>query len=479
MEPFSSPRKNGSVVKFSRRKMKMTPGLREQVAAFRYSLIAPVVSRQTPLSPGEMGAYLRQTSAMEYVIPGSTQTRVSVRTLERYLALYRRGGYDALMPKVRNDKGNTRLSENILGRAAQLRRERPERSVEQIILLLEAEGVAEQGTVAASTLARHLRQAGLSRRELLITPQNRGTFRRFEVEDVHVLWQADFKHALYLPDPEKPNKKRKAILFGILDDYSRLMVHGQFYWDEKMPRMEDSLKKAILRYGIPEQLYVDNGAVFSSHHLKRICGRLGVRLSHSRPYRPAGRGKIERIFRFLDTSFIPEAYEAIESGQIETLEDLNEAFHIWIEGYYHVRKHGSTRVSPKERVTQSERKPRRVSEEELNEIFYWQEERKVDKAGCVSLQGNQFQVDDELAGRQVQLRYDPYDLSVIQVWCQDVRYADATPMDLTRRYDYRVEKEATKREQEVEPGISLFEALKQKQRTHAEGLRFSRDGEAQ
>ncbi|MCY0871074.1 MAG: integrase, partial [Firmicutes bacterium] len=95
----------------------MTPGLREQIAAFRYSLIAPVVSRQTPLSPGEIGAYLRETSAQEYVIPGKCQTRVSVRTLERYLALYRKGGYDALMPKVRNDKGNIRLSEDVLKRA--------------------------------------------------------------------------------------------------------------------------------------------------------------------------------------------------------------------------------------------------------------------------------------------------------------------------------------------------------------------------
>ncbi len=129
-------------------------------------------------------------------------------------------------------------------------------------MLLEAEGTAQPGTVATSTLARHLRQAGLSRRDVLITPQNKGTFRRFEAEDAHLLRQSDFKHALYLPDPLSPGRRKKAILFAILDDYSRLIVHGQFYWDEQMPRLEDSLKKAILHHGVPERLYVDNGAVF-------------------------------------------------------------------------------------------------------------------------------------------------------------------------------------------------------------------------
>jgi hypothetical protein len=243
--------------------------------------------------------------------------------------------------------------------------------------------------------------------------------------------------------------------------------------------MEDSLKKAILHYGVPEQFYVDNGAVFSSHHLKRICGKLGIHLSHSQARRPAGRGKIERFFRFLDTSFVPEAYEAIASGYIETLEDLNEAFQMWVQEFYHERTHGSTKISPKLRVAQSNRQTKRVSEQELHEIFFWQEERKADKTGCVSLQGNVFQVNDELAGAKVQLRYDPFDLTTIQVWQGDKRYADATPIDLTRRYDHRVKQEVDKSAEWSPAGISLFKALQQKQRAASEGLRFSeRDGQA-
>ncbi|WP_160327275.1 Mu transposase C-terminal domain-containing protein, partial [Ferroacidibacillus organovorans] len=227
-----------------------------------------------------------------------------------------------------------------------------------------------------------------------------------------------------------------------------------------------------------EQLYVDNGAVFASDHLKRICGRVGIHLSHSTVRRPAGRGKIERLFRFIDTSFVPEAYQAIDSGYIETLDDLNDAFQTWANVYYHERKHGSTGMAPKQRAAQTTRRARRISEQELTEIFYWQEERKADKAGCVSLQGNLFQVDDELANKKVQLRYDPFDLTTIQVWYGEHRYADAAPIDLTRRYDRRVQQEVEASAPPA-PGISMFEALKQKQRVNAEGLRFAESGDVQ
>ncbi|MCL6631793.1 MAG: helix-turn-helix domain-containing protein, partial [Alicyclobacillus herbarius] len=139
----------------------------EEIAAFRYGAIAPIVSRQTPLSPGELRTYLEHAAKQSYVIPGTTRTTLSVRTLERWIAAYRKGGYDALLPKTRSDKGRHRLPDEVIQKAVALRRERPERSVEQIILLLEESGIVAPGTVAQSTLARHLRRAGASRKELL------------------------------------------------------------------------------------------------------------------------------------------------------------------------------------------------------------------------------------------------------------------------------------------------------------------------
>jgi putative transposase len=435
--------------------------LQEQIAAFRYSLIAPIVSRQTPMVTGELKAYLERTAAQNYHIPGSAKTRVSVRSLERYLSLYRKGEWDALKPQGRQNKGNTRILPAILQEAIRLRKDRPERSVEQILFILMEGGTIEPGSVAASTLARHFKQAGVSRKELLQENLNKG-YRRFEAEDVHVLWQFDFQHTLYLPDPKDPKKRKKAILFAILDDYSRVIVQSQFYWDEKLPRMEDSLKKAILHYGIPEQFYCDNGAAFSSQHLVRICGKLGIHLSHSRPYRPQGRGKIERFFRFVDTSFKPEAYHLIEQGKIQTLEDLNQALVAWIDGYYHERIHGATKQTPKARAAASQRETRRKSVTELMDIFLWEESRKVDKTGCVSLLGNLYEVELELCKEKVLLRYDPFDLSHIQVWFHGTRWPDAKTIDLKRPYKRRVTPDPPSSTEEEQKQLSFLELAEQK-----------------
>ena len=415
----------------------MDPVLQEQVTAFRYSLVAPVVSRQTPMAPGELKAYLVQTAAQVYHIPGSNKSQVSVRTLERYISQYRKGEWDGLKPKGRIRKNNLSIPPAVLQEAILLRQQRPERSVEQIIFILVESGLADVGMIAPSTLSRHLRKAGVSRKDLLTASHDKG-FRRFEAADVHLSWQFDFQHTLYLPDPKDAKKRKKAILFAIIDDYSRLIVHAEFYWEEKLPRMEDSLKKAILKHGIPEQFYCDNGAAFSSKHLVRICGKLGIRLSHSAVRRPQGRGKIERFFKFVDTSFKHEAYAQIEKGKMASLADLNQAWTAWVEGFYHERTHGSTKQSPRLRAAGSKREMRRKTHAELTEIFLWEETRKVDKTGCISLDGNTYEVDLELSGQRILLRYDPFDLSKMQVWFEEKRWTDATVLDLTRAYDRRV-----------------------------------------
>lgn len=454
----------------------------EQVAAFRYGLIAPIVSRQTSMIPGELKRQLAQIAALSYTIPGSHKTQVSVRTLERFMANYRKDGWEGLKPKKRPQKNAIALPAPVLQKAIELRCERPERSVEQIIYLLEQGGVAAEGTLAPSTLSRHLRKAGVSRQELLQAVESSRGHRRFEVEDVHLMWQADFQHTLYLPDPLNPKKRKKAMLFAIIDDFSRAIVHGEFYWDEKLPRLEDALKKAILRHGVPSQFYCDNGSVFSSHHLVRICAKLNIKLSHSRPYKPQGRGKIERFFRFIDTSFRPEAHVQIENGSLTTLKQLNEAFTSWLEGYYHLRKHGSTGQSPKDRVESLKRTMRHISMVELTEIFLWEESRKVDKAGCISVFGNTFEVPSHLSGQTVTLRFDPYDLSVMQLWYEGNRLPDARILDLNRTIHERVKTKTKVEKQETPPatGLNFFKLAEQKRRSvwFQESLNFGPKKEA-
>lgn len=398
---------------------------RQEIANFRYGLIAPLVTRR--LEPGEQAQLLKEIARHSYDIPFSTAKMVSVRTLERYMKAYKEGGWDALKPSPRADLLRSKTIEpEVLEKAIALKKENPTRSVRQIMAILELAKFVQPGELKESTLSKQLRRRGVTKKAL--ETDNKDSFRRFEAEYRNACWQGDVQHTLYLPHPEKKGKKKMAYLVVFLDDYSRYVVHAQFYFEERVPRLEDCLKKAILKHGVPEIAYVDNGAIYSSHHFSRICGRLGTQLKHTRPYRPQGRGKQEKFFRFVDQSFVPEAYDLIEQGKIQNLADLNRFFTAWLEVAYHQKVHNSFKQRPIDRYQKCDHPIRTIPPHELKEVFLLEETRKVDKTNCVSLLGTTYEVEPGLVGEKVQLRFDPYDMSIIQVWKEEKRLKDAIVM---------------------------------------------------
>lgn len=170
---------------------------------------------------------------------------------------------------------------------------------------------------------------------------------------------------------------------------------------------------------------MDNGAIYSSHHFARVCGRLRTELKHTRPGRPQGRGKQEKFFRFVDLSFVPEAYDLIEQGKIQTLADLNRFFMAWLEVAYHQKVHNTFKQRPADRYHKCEHAIRHIPPHELAEVFLLEETRKVDKTNCISLMGTTYEVEPGLMREEIQLRFDPYDMSVIQIWKDGKRRKDA------------------------------------------------------
>src|SRR5512133_279667 len=74
-----------------------------EIALFRYGLIAALLF--APLPAGQLEQALRQIASQRYAIPYSSRTRVGISTLRRYLRQYQAGGFDALRPTARSDKG--------------------------------------------------------------------------------------------------------------------------------------------------------------------------------------------------------------------------------------------------------------------------------------------------------------------------------------------------------------------------------------
>jgi putative transposase len=333
---------------------------------------------------------------------------ISERTLRRYVAAFKQGGFDSLLPRGRKDKGTSKaIPAEALTMAAQLRQELPARSATRIQELLASEGYS----VARSTLERHLRQQGLSGRELK-TVQQSVSGRRFNRQGRNTLWQSDLKYGPYLPDPRLPGRKMRTYLVAIIDDATRLVVHGEFYQSQRLPVLEDALRKAVIRCGVPDNLYVDNGKIFVSQWMRLACAKLRIRHLNAKAYSPESKGKIER-FNLTVEEFLGEA--SLEKPQ--TLDALNDLFRAWLsEGYNHRAHSALAGKSPAEAFTQDMKPLRFPSPEALREAFLWEKTPRVDKTGCISLSGICYEVGLEYIRKNILVRYDPFDLSLVEVW---------------------------------------------------------------
>lgn len=404
----------------------MDETLRNEIAAFRFGLIAQIVQRK--LNPGERYALLKEIAKGRYTIPRSEKTTISIRTLERYLHMYDAEGFEGLKPKLKQKQGSLNgVNPAVLDRAIALRKELPSRSVDQIIRILELEEMVPPGRLKARTLSRYFQEQGWSRRDLHRTVQKE--FRHFEHASPNDCWQADTQHTLYLPNPKNKGKRKKAYLIAIIDDHSRRIMHAEFFFEERYPRLERCVQKAVLKHGAPHIFFCDNGSVYIAKQFKVICARMGTKLIHAKPYSPESKGKIEKFFQFVDSSFTGEANLLINQGKLDTLKQLNRYLRSWLD-MYDTRIHRSIGETPKKRYEKNDEARRFFPAETLKAFFLWEEERTVRKTAVIEMEGNRYDVDSSLRGKRVQVQYNPYDLSSIQVWKDGIRYPDAKPAEL-------------------------------------------------
>ena len=400
----------------------------EVVAQFRYTVIAPLVVRK--LAYGEQRALLEQQVAQVWTWPDGQCRVVHPRTLLRWVAAYRTGGLEALKPGHRADRPGRRVPQAVLDRAVALRAEDPHRSARRIIQMLEWAHEIERGTLKHSTLTYHFRKVAAA---AYVAAPPADTFRRRQAPYYNAEWQGDSQMTLSLPDPAHPERRKKVYLIAFIDDATRYVVGSRFFFDENRPRLEEVLKWAVIRQGIPEMVHVDNGSVYASEYLRRVCAELGTDLRHSRPYRPAGKGKIERLFRRVDQQLTHELQQLVDAGTCRTLEDLNQYWEAWLEQGYHQQVHRALGITPQAAWDQSQAThgaPRRLPVADIQRIFLWHEQRKVDKTGVIQLAGNRYELDLALIGKVVDCRYDPFTLDQIHVSFQGRAYPDATPLVL-------------------------------------------------
>lgn len=380
------------------------------IGLFRYSLI------RGPADPGlskaERGALVRELAGMDHVGPHGEELRVGRSTLDRWVRVYRAGGFDALVPAARQRE--RRVPAQVLDLAVALKREAPRRTAAGVAQILAESG---RGEVSKRTLQRHFARLGLNGRPDGAPAKVYG---RFEAEARNELWTGDAMHGPTVAG-------RKAYLLAFIDDHSRLLPGYLWTFSEDTVRLESALRPGLGSRGVPRAVLVDNGSAFVSAPFLRACAVLGVRLIHARPRAATTKGKIERFFRTVRSQFVVE----VEARGVASLGELNTLFSAWVEVVYHRRVHSETGEMPLERFM-APGPPALPSREQLHEAFLWSETRTVTKTATVSLHGNSFEVDAALVGRKAELVFDPFDLTAIEVRFEGRPMGQAVPVRICR-----------------------------------------------
>jgi putative transposase len=369
------------------------------IAAFRHRCLVEVLEANDE----ELAPILQAQARQPRTDPAGRARTVSVRTLARWLAAYRRGGLLALCPQRRTDQGTLRaITPDVFARAQALRRQKPARPTKTIIDILVRQQTVAPHAIARSTLDRHLARQGLSRYTLRSLGHK--TFRRIETTAPFELVVADFHHGPYVRTAD--GSLRRALLGAHIDHFSRYVPEGRYFLHEDYAALRFGFRRLLTGFGLPVTYYVDRGSAFQATRFHAACDALGIRLVHSAPYQSECRGVVERFNRT-----VKEQFETEVRGREEppTLDDLNAYFEAWLAERYHRDRHAETGEAPRDRFQRTAVLRLAPDLADVDELLRLRERRRVHKKwSTVEVLTTRYVVDPALRGRKVEVLYDPF-----------------------------------------------------------------------
>lgn len=345
------------------------------------------------------------------------------RTIMTWYSRYRSYGITSMHNKERSDKGKTRKvsAEALLEAIEQVRGLFHDAHPKKIQIYRAAieRGLIRQENVSRTSFYRLVNSLDL------LKPDSENKRRlAFSKQFANQMWQADTMFGPYISDAN--GGKTQAKLIAFIDDASRVICHGEFFFRETAETLLSAMRSALYKRGLPEQIYVDNGAIYSCKEITLTCARLGIILSHTPVRDGAAKGKIERFFRTVRDKFLCRKLDT------SSLEALNKAFTIWVEDEYNSKNHSTLQMKPIDRFGLDLKRIRfMATSEATEEIFFLEETRTVRTDNTFMLKNIRFETPSNLANRKIQVRFDRknFDTNRIIVYYKGERIGAARPVD--------------------------------------------------
>jgi putative transposase len=396
---------------------------------------------------------------------------VSDRTIRNYLKKYREKGAEALL-FCRKQEKPMRIEDPMLRKKiSDLIHEIPTRTVPRLRRMIsqDKELAPIISTISDRTIYRFLAENGLSQQQRyrMLRENGRKSYHQFQAPHSMALVQGDARDGIWLKGID--GKMRKTYLFGWVDDYSRRILSAKYYFDEKLPRMEDSFKDMVLRHGIPEKVYLDNGSVYIARQFAVVLGDLKIKKIHHKPYQAFCKGKVEAVMKTIKRDFQEEAQKA----GFQTLEELNSALQAWIDMDYNKRCHSSTGEAPSARFAEGlPESHRRVSDlKKFYNLFLIRETRTITKYGRVKLNSNEYSVRSASHGAVIEVRYDPFDLRRVYYFEDQVLKETLDAAKLNALKVEKIPEETSKPQNQVSAeSVAFFERLRERRNKEQKSL---------
>ena len=370
---------------------------KDDYALFKYSIIAPFINGTS--NTKSVRSFCDQASKKEYSYKGDSYTFKS-STIRNWISKYKKQGYDDLIRKTRSDKTKPRvLDDDILTRVNILKNEYPKLRTTALYKILIEEGYFIDNEISLRTFERYVANCNF------ISLNSEYERKAYTFEFSNDSWQCDTTSGPYILIKAQ---KYKTYIMVFIDDHSRLIVGARAFFNDNALNMQSLFKEAIKLYGIPKQLYADNGGPYSNKQLSIICARLGVNLKNARVYDPQAKGKVERFNRTLKDTWM----NTFNWNNIKSLDELNKLLDNYINKYNNTF-HRSLNNTPNEVYFKDNSEVRHVDLNKLESYFYHTINRKVSNVGTVKIENNIYEIDYSLVKRTIELTYDPFDLSKV------------------------------------------------------------------
>ncbi len=392
----------------------------QNIALMRYSAISPLIAGLSE-DYASLDAFFRAVSSKGIIHPDGHVKHYAPTTMEKWYRNYLKFGFDALLPTSRADHGQPRkLDAGLQEQIKYLKSHYPRMSASAIFRQLQDNGSITHAQVSESTINRYVN---------LLATQMKTTknpdMRRYERPHINEVWCGDSSVGPYLKTDD--GKKRKLYIMALIDDASRFLVGIDVFFHDNFVNLMSVMKSAVAKYGRPQMFNFDNGSAYKNKQMELLAARIGSVVHYDQPYTPTQKAKIERWFRTMKDQWMA----SLDMRNFHSLEELRGNLLAYVAKYNRTPHSSLKGKSPSDRFFAEPACIRRLSEQEVQNCFLLEIERRVSSDSVIVIDQMEYEVDCRFAKQRIKLRYSP-DLKNIFIVEAD---ASLTPIRLLNKHE--------------------------------------------